>query len=60
MTYFTDHELDAATEAVLANVLAPLDLPALTRMVVYDSLKGFVRRQCANCLTAAAKARGVS
>lgn len=59
MTYFTDQELDAATEAMLQNILAPYQLQGLPYVFIHDALKNFVRRQAANALTAAAKARGV-
>ncbi len=54
---FTDQELAAATEAVVDNIMKPLSLEGIAYYVVKSALHGFVQRQCANCLTAAARTR---
>jgi hypothetical protein len=59
MSYYTDEELAAATDTVVANVLAPLNLKGIAYFVAKDVLHGFFQRQCANALTAAAKIRGL-
>lgn len=60
MAYFTEAELEAATKAVVDNVMAPLNLEGMEAMLVRNAMHGFVQRQVANALTAAAYARGVS
>lgn len=59
MSFYSDEELRAATETVLSNILAPANLQGIASFVAKDVLHGFVQRQCANALTAAAKIRGV-
>lgn len=60
MAYYTDAELEAATEVVLENVLGPYDLKPMTHFMLKDAMENYVRREVANALTAAAKQRGVS
>ncbi len=54
---FTDQELAAATEAVLDNLLKPLNLQGVAHFVAKDVLHGIVQRECANALVAAAAER---
>jgi hypothetical protein len=58
MAYYTDEELAAATAIVSDNILAPLNLQDLSHFVAKDVMHGYIQRQCANALTAAAKVRG--
>ena len=56
---FTDQELAAATEAVLDNILKPMNLQGIAQFVAKDVIHGFVQRECANALTAAARVRSM-
>lgn len=57
MVYYTDQELASATDAVLSNLLAPLNLQGIASFVARDVLHGLVQRETANALVAAAKER---
>lgn len=55
--YYSDEELSAATETVVENILAPMNLKGITWSVVREVIFGFIQRETANALTAAAKVR---
>lgn len=58
MNYYTDNELEAGADAVLDNIMNNLAVSGLEGMAIRNLFKGFITRQVANALTAAAKARG--
>jgi hypothetical protein len=59
MSYFTDEELQAATEAVSQSILAPYSLSTMSYYFLKDAMHRYVQRLTANALTAAAQQRGV-